>query len=75
MGRAGTPASTQWSPNVPRTTAPPATTTLRPSVVPGSTTAPAPSQEPAPIRTGSFFGHCRPIGVSGSSYAWFWSVM
>jgi hypothetical protein len=36
---------------------------------------PAPSQVPAPIETALLLGHCRPIGVSGSSYPWFWSVM
>ncbi len=33
----------------------------------GSTIAPAPSHEPAPIATGRFTGRWRPIGVSVSS--------
>ena len=65
--RAGTPATTQWSGTVPRTTEPAATTTLRPMFAPGSTIAPAPSHEPLPMLTGRFTGNCLPIGVSGSS--------
>ena len=71
---AGTPATTQRSGTCPRTTDPAPTTTFRPMTVPGSMIAPAPSQLPAPIETGAFAGHCRPIGVSGSAYPWFWSV-
>jgi hypothetical protein len=73
--RAGTPAMTQKSGNVPRTTAPAPTTTLRPSSVPGSTTTPVPSQLPAPMRTGTSLGHCAWTTSSGLSYPWFWSVM
>jgi hypothetical protein len=64
---AGTPATTQLSCTGPRTTDPAATTTLRPIAAPGSTIAPAPSQEPAPMRTGWLTGYWLPIGVSGSS--------
>jgi hypothetical protein len=64
--RAGTPATTQWSGTTPRTTEPPATTTLRPMHAPGSTIAPAPSQLPAPMLTGLFTGNCLPIGTSRS---------
>ena len=49
--RAGTPATTHRSGTAPRTTEPAAITTLRPMHAPGSTTAPAPSQLPEPIRT------------------------
>ena len=52
---------------VPRTTEPAAMTTLRPMHAPGSTTAPAPSQLPEPIRTAAFMGVCLPIGTSGSA--------
>src|SRR4051812_50155558 len=72
---AGTPAITEWSGNSPRTTAPAATTDCRPIRVPGRMIAPAPTHEPEPIETGLFRGHWRPIGCSGSSYTWFWSVM
>jgi hypothetical protein len=41
-------------------------TTLRPIRVPGSTMAPAPSQDPAPMETGRFTGNCLPIGTSRS---------
>ena len=67
MIRAGTPATTQWSGTWPRTTDPAPTTTWRPMQEPGSTIAPAPSQLPAPIDTGAFAGHWRPIGTSGSA--------
>ena len=72
--RAGTPAATHRSGTVPRTTEPAAITTLRPMHAPGSTTAPAPSQLPEPMRTAAFTGICLPIGTSGSAYPWFWSV-
>jgi hypothetical protein len=52
---------------VPRTTAPAATTTLRPICAPGSTTEPAPSQLPAPMLTGTLTGSWRPIGITGSA--------
>ncbi len=64
---AGAPATTAWSATSPRTTAPAATTTLRPSRAPGSITAPVPTQLPGPIETGSLRGHCLPTGSSGSS--------
>ena len=67
MIRAGTPATTQWSGMVPRTTEPAATTTLRPMLAPGRMIAPAPSHEPAPMRTGRLTGNWRPIGVPGSA--------
>ena len=60
---------------MPRTTEPAAITTFRPMRAPGSTTAPAPSQLPEPMRTAAFTGICLPIGTSGSAYQWFWSVM
>jgi len=66
--RAGTPATTHQSGTVPRTTEPAAITTLRPTQAPGSTTAPAPSQLPEPIRTAAFSGSCLPIGTAGSAY-------
>ena len=65
--RAGTPATTLWSGMVPRTTEPAATVTLRPRLAPGRITAPAPSQLPAPIRTGALRGSWRPMGWSGSA--------
>ena len=46
---------------------PAATTTLRPMLAPGSTIAPAPSHEPAPMLTGRLTGNWLPIGMSGSS--------
>ena len=52
---------------MPRTTEPAAITTLRPMHAPGSTTAPAPSQLPEPMRTAAFIGICLPIGMSGSA--------
>ena len=64
---AGTPATTHRSGISPRTTAPAATTTLRPILAPGRMIAPAPSHEPAPMLTGRFTGNWLPIGVSGSS--------
>jgi hypothetical protein len=64
---AGTPATTQWSGTTPRTTAPAATTTLRPMLAPGRMIAPAPSHEPAPMLTGRLTGNWLPIGTSGSS--------
>ncbi len=63
---AGTPATTLWSATMPRTTELAPTTTLRPSWAPGRMTAPAPSQEPEPMRTGSSLGHWRVTGTSGS---------
>ncbi len=64
---AGAPATTAWSGMSPRTTAPAATTTFRPSRAPGRMTAPVPIQLPEPILTGSVRGHCLPTGTSGSS--------
>jgi hypothetical protein len=52
---------------VPRTTEPAAMTTLWPMHAPGSTTAPAPSQLPEPMRTAALIGICLPIGTSGSA--------
>ena len=65
--RAGTPATTHRSGTVPRTTEPAAMTTFRPMLAPGSTTTPAPSQLPEPIRTSALRGICLPIGLSGSA--------
>jgi hypothetical protein len=62
---------TQWSGNVPRTTAPAPTTTFLPSRVPGSTTTPVPNQLPSPMRTGTSLGHWACTTWSGSSYPWF----
>jgi len=63
--RAGTPATTHRSGTVPRTTEPAATVTFWPMHEPGRMMAPAPSQEPAPIETSVFTGHCRPMGSTG----------
>ena len=48
---AGTPATTEWSGTLPRTTACAATTTFWPMRAPGRITAPWPIQLPDPIET------------------------
>jgi hypothetical protein len=67
MSRAGTPATTQLSGKMPRTTAPAPTTTFLPRVVPGRMTTPVPSQLPLPMNTGTSLGHWAWTTSSGSS--------
>ena len=63
----GTPATTEWSGMVPRTTVPAAMAQLRPTSAPGSTTTLVPIHVPAPIRTGSHWRIWRPTGSHGSA--------